>query len=244
MRIGLSSAAAPAASFDELLALCQRRGFAALELREQDAHGVERDRAFEAARFADAAGAAGVTITGFRPSAGDGSELRLARLGMALDTTILIRPEPDMRHAIERAGALRSVGARVGIVLGGDEAEEDLALLSLSTFEIAWDADPAHDGLGARAVRVLDRFATRLRHVQMIGGGPEATLHEGRGVGEVMTRLALTGYDGAVLLAPSAARFRVAWDAWLGRRGGWGCGSKSSDATLVNLDTPLKETNR
>ncbi|MFW6331581.1 MAG: hypothetical protein ACOC3J_07650 [Gemmatimonadota bacterium] len=28
---------------------------------------------------------------------------------------------------------------------------------------------------------------------------------------------------------------RVIWDAWLGRRGGWGCGSKVEDRTLVSL---------
>lgn len=245
MRLGLSSAAAPGASFDELLAICKRRGFAALELREQDAHGVDRDCAFEAAVHAQAAEAAGVAITGFRAS-NDGSELRLARLGEALGSTVLIDARPDMRGAIERAAALGSAGARMGLALNGAEPDADLAQLALADFEIAWDADPAHGELGARAARLLDVFGRRLRHVQVIGGGPESAMNEGRGVGEVMARLALAGYDGAVLLAPSAARYRVAWDTWLGRRGGWGCGSKAFDASLVRLgpDTHANEVER
>ena len=42
-------------------------------------------------------------------------------------------------------------------------------------------------------------------------------MHEGRGVGELMARLALSGFGGMVILAPSSPRFHVAWATWLGR---------------------------
>ena len=40
MRLALSSAAVPDATFDELLAACARRGFAAVELEVGHAHGI------------------------------------------------------------------------------------------------------------------------------------------------------------------------------------------------------------
>ena len=43
----------------------------------------------------------------------------------------------------------------------------------------------------------------------------------------MMRELALAGYGGSLALAPSDQRYRVVWNAWLGRRGGWGCGSKA-----------------
>ncbi len=201
MRLGLSSAIAPDASFDELLVLCARQGVGALELREEDAHGVDRDRAFEAAGFATAADVAGVAITGFRAVA-EGSELRLARLSEALGTTVLIDTAPDMRHAIERAGALRSVGARVGIVLTGAESDDDIALLALSTFEIAWDADPIIGSLQQHVDRILTVFGTRLRHVR-VSGGPELTTRDDSGLTPVIERLERARFDGVVSFVPA-----------------------------------------
>jgi hypothetical protein len=56
------------------------------------------------------------------------------------------------------------------------------------------------------------------------------------GVGAMMRRLAVEGYAGTLVLAPSTARFRVAWRKWLGRRGGWGCGSSTGeDLPMVHL---------
>ncbi|MGH7506725.1 MAG: hypothetical protein ACRELX_13785, partial [Longimicrobiales bacterium] len=80
-RLGLSSAAAPDASLDELISACARRGLAALELREGDAHGIETDdgASSSSAAAAERAAAAGVTIVGYR-STRPGRDPRLARL--------------------------------------------------------------------------------------------------------------------------------------------------------------------
>jgi hypothetical protein len=91
--------------------------------------------------------------------------------------------------------------------------------------------------LGDRVARLLDLFGRRLSHIRLLGGGPEAALHEGGGIGEVMGRLALSGYAGTMVLAPSSDRYRVAWQTWLGRRGGWGCGSRVSHPSLVQLSS-------
>jgi hypothetical protein len=60
---------------------------------------------------------------------------------------------------------------------------------------------------------------------------------EGQGIGALMARLTLAGYQGTLALAPSTSRYLYAWGAWLGRgTGGWGCGSKTADDSLVRLN--------
>jgi hypothetical protein len=101
---------------------------------------------------------------------------------------------------------------------------------------MAWDADVTAGGVGTAAARLLARLGGRLRHIRLLGGGPEAAAQEGKGVGELMGRLAIAGYSGSVILSPSSTRYRLAWQNWLGRRGGWGCGSRQEAASLVCLN--------
>ena len=236
MRLGLSSAVAPEASLDELLAACRRRGLVALELREEDGHGV--GGAPGAIRGADAqkrAGAAGVEITGFRSRTG-GEDLALARVAAGAGAPVLVAGSCCVSSRAERGAGLASVGAEIVVTLQADVPVDELERALSCECQLAWDVHVAAGNVGATAARLLDNLGDRLRHVRIIGGGPEAAMQEGKGVGELMARLALAGYDGSVILAPSSTRFRVAWQSWLGRRGGWGCGSKQEDSSLVNLD--------
>lgn len=72
-------------------------------------------------------------------------------------------------------------------------------------------------------------------HITLQGGGPEASLHEGRGIGTLMTRLSLATYPGTLTLAPTARAVLPVWKAWLNHGRSWGCGSKNSDPSLVNI---------
>ena len=47
----------------------------------------------------------------------------------------------------------------------------------------------------------------------------------------------LARYGGPLVLAPGAPNALAAWRLWLGRGGGWGCGSKQSGPPLVTLTT-------
>ena len=67
------------------------------------------------------------------------------------------------------------------------------------------------------------------------GGGPEAAQYEGRGIGALMTRLALGNYRGVLTLAPSSTAVLPVWRAWLQHGRNWGCGSKQQDPSLVQL---------
>lgn len=253
MRLGLSSAAAPVAPLGELLDACVRRGLTALELERGHGHGVGPELSTDAtADVARTVRGAGVRLAGYRltpaeetraepdprpasaTAAADGASRARAWAGFAavLEVPLLVSLDPRGAGMLERLTAL---GTDVLAVLPADPFAVDPAVLDAARgLPLAWDADPAA-GLAAVAPRVLDRWGHRLRHIRLHGGGPEATEQEGRGVGALMARLALSGYAGTVALAPSSPRYRVIWDAWLGRRGGWGCGSRSEDRSLVSL---------
>lgn len=258
MRIALGSAAAPSASLGDLLLAAAGRGLAAVELEEGHGHGLDpgltgcQDAADAAARTARA----GLTIAGFRTAmpppdpAGAGLQA-LVRFAGSLDAPLLIpvsRPGPGRsgsttgesvsEGAVELLSALRRTGSPgVGVLPAGWAALDALDLLDSAVpgVRLAWDADPAAGELDSVGHALLERAGARLSHVRLYGGGPEATEQEGRGVGSFMARLAISGYGGTLALVPSSARYRVIWDAWLGRRGGWGCGSASQDRSLVSL---------
>jgi hypothetical protein len=101
----------------------------------------------------------------------------------------------------------------------------------------AWEVDPAVADIAVDVDAVFGRSDADLRYIRLIGGGPEAAMQDGQGIGVLMGRLALAGYDGPVVLTPSSTRYRVAWASWLGRRGGWGCGSKAASDNVVRLAT-------
>jgi hypothetical protein len=239
MRLGLSSEAAPDASLGELLDAVVRRGLTTLELRDGDAHGVApEDRALSGAVAAKRAAAAEVTITGYR-MARTGHDLWLARLSAELGAPVILGGPDEITTRIDRASQMVVAGAQVAVVLRGDSAEDDAALAASAGLALAWEAEPGLGSLGRMAESLLQRFPGELRHIRLIGGGPEAAMQEGKGVGELMRCLALTGYQGTLVLAPSTTRYRVAWQTWLGRRGGRGRGSNTADPSLVSLAGPV-----
>lgn len=238
MRLGLSSAAAPDATLDELLAAAVGRGLGALELRDGDAHGVTPDDdAPSATLAAERAAAAKVTLSGYR-TARPWHDLALARLSYALGAPIILDGPDDLATRIDRARQMITAGADVAVVLRGDSVADDAALVAAAGLALAWEADPSFGLLGAIAESLLQQFPGELRHIRLIGGGPEAEMQHGKGVGELMRHLALTAYEGTLVLAPSTLRYRVAWRNWLGRRRGWGCGSKTTESSLVHLTDP------
>lgn len=238
MRLALCSSAAPEASLAGLVQACGRRGLDALELREGDGHGVNPDHEAITGAVGGGRAAAGVEIVGYR-SLLAGHDLWLARLSEALDAPVLLDGSSSLHARLVRGRQIADLAGRVSIVVTGEEYLEAGARAAGAGFDVAWDVDPLLDDVGAQAAQLLDRVGDRLRHVRLLGGGPEAAAQEGRGIGAAMARLALSGYAGTLSIAPSSSRYRLAWSAWLGRRGGWGCGSRADDETLVQLSSTI-----
>lgn len=235
MRLGLSSAAAPTAGAEDLVAACAARGLAALELRAGDGHGIEvqGDWSQQVAELLDTAARASVGVVAYRATDSTDAE-SLARLSQALDAPIIVADECDVGERIDRAQRIVDAGGRALVRASGD-ASAWHATLSASGLDCAWEVDATCSDVAAAADLMLRNADPALRYIRLVGGGPEASLQEGRGIGTLMGRLALAAYDGPVVLTPSSTRYRVAWETWLGRRGGWGCGSKASAPELVHL---------
>ena len=241
MRTGLSSVVAPRASLEDLIAGAMRHGLTVLELCAGDGHGVTAAVTSEARALAavvDTISASHVAISAYR-DLGKEDEAAVGTLSGILGAPTLVDVPGTLAARLARAERLRAVEVAVAVVVRGVDAIRDAQDISRAGCAVAWDAAPAEAKLGAQAAALLDACGDALCQVRVAGGGPESTLHEGRGIGELMARLALAGYAGTVILAPSSPSYHVLWDRWLGRPRGFGCGSHASDNTLVTLEQPV-----
>lgn len=232
MKLGLSSAAAPDASLDELVSACHRRGLAGIELVEGHGHGIGPG-APSTRTVRDASEklrARGVPVIGFRVASSRATTEEIMSLLDALDAPAIV-PE----HLWEESGLEGGLRAHALHRASGRDAAR-----SHEDRNLVWEVGEAGEPLGTEdAARVLDRFGPRIRQIRLHGGGPESATGEGLGVGPLLTRLALARFDGCLVLTPSTPLYTVAWSAWLGRRGGWGCGgAEDLDRELVQLSLP------
>lgn len=245
MKLALSTAAAPDYSLSELLDACARRGLAAIELVEGDGHGVGPGLDHhQVLGIVGQAARKGIAIAAYRvDDLATAAAPETVRLAFGLGAPVIARSKDSEYDVAEFAFAAQrfsAVGARL-LLEHRSDLEEIRAIRALAeqigteSIALAWDADPANGGL-ERAGEVIAAAGPLLHHIRLRGGGPEAAQGEGLGIGSLIGRLTLARYRGHLAIAPSTPRYRVAWDAWLGRqRGGWGCGSKASDPSLVSL---------
>jgi hypothetical protein len=240
MQTGVSSAAVPGASLAELLTGVTRHGLSVIELRAGDAHGVSAaltSRSGAVAEVVNVMRASPVTISSYRDN-GDEDVRQLAVLARELGALIVIDGPAPLTERLSRAQELARDGAGVAVVVRGARAADDALEITRAGHGVAWDASPSDENLGAQAAAVLDACGDALRRVRVAGAGPESSLHEGRGIGALMSRLALAGYAGTVIVAPSSPIYHQLWKQWLGPRDGAGRSSHSSNSSLVNLELP------
>src|SRR5690606_1187708 len=189
--------------------------------------------------------AGGAPVVAFRTTPAGAFHPNAARLSAVLGAPVVVSPEGEngipADALLSAAPAYEAEGAML-LVAHGSEPDDVGRLRRViehapaGALGLAWEVDPAADSRTARIAAVLRAAGPHLRHIRLLGGGPESAQHEGRGIGPLMARLALAGYDGPLALAPSTPRYHTAWSLWLGRGGGWGCGSKAADPSLVRLD--------
>ena len=242
MRLALSSAAAADASPQALVAACVRRGLSGIELVHEPESG--RGLAETAVELAAEASAADIALVGIHhPSPARDELRRLARIAAAVDAPIVV-PLPAFDHTLlpVAAEAFSDAGARLLLAYGGNpELAGTIARLldplpEREAIALAWEIRPGRDDPRFNHY-VLSQAGDQLAYVRLFGGGPEAHAQTGAGIGSMMGSLALARYSGPLVIAPSSPSYQYAWSAWLGRAGGWGCGSRQSDDALVSLST-------
>lgn len=232
MRLGLSSAAAPEASLAQLVEVCERRGLRALELVDGHGHGIAARNAV----LPDCDGLANgaVEISAYRVGADTDPRL-LADLSHHLGAAIVLarsdRPEDHVAHA----HSIVELGGRASILVSGADAASGAERLAAIDVQLCWEVNPAAVPVSAESMRALLRQKENLHSVRLLGGGPESSMHEGRGVDTLLRELAMAAWQGTLILAPGSTRYRVAWENWLGRRGGWGCGSAGETKRTMPL---------
>ncbi len=229
MHLNLSTAAAPDASPDELRDACVRRGVDGVELV------LESPRSALADEWLRAAEEGSLPLCGiYRSTPLEADARELAQLSARLDVPIVA---PFGNIGCGRIEALSRTFTRAGgtllVVAPSEPAafellDRCLAADGLRGIGLAWDLKPAEDD-PILVAQVLAAAGGRLRYIRLHGGGPETAGQAGRGIGSLFSRLAIARFAGPLVLLPTDPRFHYAWRAWLGRAGGWGCGSKQSD---------------
>lgn len=228
MQLGLSSEAAMDAPVSELLVACVRRGLGALELVLNPAIGP--DDVLVATRMTNDIA---VRISGIVAD-GCPDTQALAVLSRMADAPIIVRGEYDLPGRIACAREICLEGGTALVFVSGPP-DSWLDTVTYTGVEFAWHVDETCQDPAAAAERIL--HARRIAAIRLAGGGPETAMLDERGIGALVRTLAIAGYDGPLIMTPSSQRYRVVWAAWLGRRGGWGCGSK---ADKTGRTVPLK----
>jgi hypothetical protein len=246
MLLGITTEVAPGFTLDELARSCRHRGLQALELVEGHAHGICPGTAPEHARSArQVLAGADVRHVAFRPAAsGAAITGATAELSRHLDAVVLVDAGDvlsDEEAFLEDARRCAAVGGRLAVMHGTDATQAGrcralVEQLPAGSAALGWHVDPADAAVRTHAAAVLQAAGPLLAHVRLLGSGPEAVASEGKGIGALMARLALSGYRGSIMLAPTTTETLPIWRIWLGRSSGWGCGSKSADSALVQLE--------
>lgn len=244
MKLCLTTGAAPELGFGAFEEACRGRGLDGAEL----VVGAEEDP--EA--LVQLARAAGVRVVALRAQV---PSLRQAD-GFARASKLLHVPVSTSFNALEGdllrgfVDAFARAGGRL-LLSHGTELQQALATLELAksaeargVVGLAWEIRPFSESLmdgGALYFAVHEA----LQIIRLYGGGPEQHDQEGRGVGPLLTDLALADCNLPLILCPSSPDQRPRWGSWLSSRKPAGCGTKAGSSTHVELDVrPVEPRDR
>ncbi|MCC6647441.1 MAG: DUF2249 domain-containing protein [Polyangiaceae bacterium] len=225
MRLWLSTAAAPGVALDGLAPGCAGRGLDGVELVLEPSDTPEGGVA--------AARASAVAVRALRathPAQLDGALIAARELGVPLSVPPAVG-EGLGRAALE-AAATTLLGTRGRLLLGFESRLEQAvaaaaridAAGSPPALGLAWELRPSSEDLRTPGPTLLAAHR-HLRLVRLHGGGPEQRDQDGKGVGPLLVDLALSGFQGAISLTPSAPSELARWREWLDSRKLAGCGS-------------------
>ena len=234
MGLSLSTTAAPELTLEALGAASVSRGLEGLEL------GVGTDDNHDVlSRRVRAAGARVVALRVETIDARDAPKLAAASARLGVPVSVPLEGVvPSELSALARA-FLREEGLLLIAVRTDLEAVLTLRegigdARAGASRGMAWDVRPSSESLvdgGAILLAARDLLGL----VRLHGGGPEQRAQEGRGVGALLTDLALSRTSRPIVLCPSGPEAVPLWQQWLGSKKISGCGGKT-EASVVMLD--------
>jgi len=234
MGLSLSTSAVPELSLEAFETECRGRGLDGMELV------LPRGASLEA--LLDEAKEAGARILALRAEAIDReSAPALARAARSLGVPVSV---PAGAEVLGELGALAPIFEREDaklLLARGSDLEGMVELCAAiriadggTSLGVAWEVMPSSEKLDD-ASAVLFTAREFLGLVRLHGGGPEQRDQDGLGVGQVLVDLALSQFQGPIVLQPSSSEALPRWAKWLSSRRSAGCGTKA-EAELLELD--------
>ncbi len=234
MGLSLTSTAALHLDSETRGAACAARGLDGQELVLTASEAVE---ALAGDVGADAAHVVALRVPSMDRAAAPAVALLAAHWNVPVS---IPRDAPASRDVAATGRIFRAAGARLYLGHGTSIPEVTATLAAIDEAGVAdcvglaWEVQPSLEDL-ADAGAVLFTARDRLGLVRLYGGGPEQHDQHGRGIGTLLTDLAMARYAGPIVLNPSAPAHIPRWHRWLASRKAAGCGS-ASDAKEVVVD--------
>lgn len=232
MGLALSTSAAPERSIPALATACRSRGLSGIEVEVAPADDID----------ALASRIEGAPLVSLRVREMPMEKAPVFAKAAALLRVPISTPPSELVVAslFEYAKAFRQQGGKLLLEMGTnlDEALSLLERVALAdagpSLGMAWEIRPSTESLDD-AGAVLFTCRERLGLVRLHGGGPEQREQEGRGLGMVLTDLALSRYTGPIVLSPSRPELLPKWAKWLASTKSAGCGTMA-EAERVDID--------
>ncbi len=252
MGLSLSTAAAPELDLEALDIACRDRGLDGVELAAVSASDLD---ALDA-RTSMASGARIVALRaeGLSPETAPRLARASGRLGVPLSVpSEALAPSDlsDLAAVFHREGGRLLLAQGCGLeAMAALVAEIQVARVGKPWSQggdgplgVAWELRPSSESLeDGSAVLFIARELLGL--VRLHGGGPEQHDQDGLGVGGLLADLALSRYQGTIVLTPSRPETLPRWAKWLASRRSAGCGT-IAESNRVDLDVrPVEPRDR
>lgn len=232
MGLSLTSTAAPHLDLDARGAACLGRGLDGQELVLDAAGALE---ALVGKTSASQAHIVALRVETLDPT----SAPAVALLAAKWQVPVSVSAQAVERADYKAIGAVFSAaGAKLHLGHGTDLVETMSLITALEhdgltgILGLAWELRPSTQRLDD-AGAVLFAAREHLGLVRLYGGGPEQHDQEGKGLGTVLTDLALSRYSGPTVLCPSSPEQLPRWEKWLESRKPTGCGSGGNAKELL-----------
>lgn len=233
MGLAISTRVAPELTLPALAAACRSRGLDGLELDlvANDLETIEPRIQGTDARLVS------LRISTIEPV----DALALCKLSARYGIPVSISAKALSPEALSGiANTFRGETAKL-LLEAGTNLDEMLALLATIRLAkaspmvgIAWEIRPSKEDL-EDASAVLFACREHLGLVRLYGGGPEQREQDGRGLGMLLTDLALSRYTGPIVLSPSREETLLRWAQWLASKKSAGCGTMA-EASRIEVD--------